>query len=195
MSKGMSRRNDKIYHIYYSIKHRCYNPNSNAYKNYGGRGITMCDEWLNDFEVFKKWILEHGYEYSKGRSEQQLDRIDNNKGYSPDNCRIVTLKENTRNTRQNVHITYNGETLTPGEWAEKLGIPAPRIRRRMSFTDDPEKILSLELRSSMSNTGIKGITYVKSKKEYVVHIKNKYIGASQTLDGAIKIKEEYENGK
>lgn len=88
------------------MKGRCFTKKSKAYKNYGGRGITVCTEWLNNFSLFKKWCEENGYK--KGL---QLDRIDNDKNYSPDNCRFVTPSENLRNKRNNLYLIYNGEKV------------------------------------------------------------------------------------
>jgi len=83
-----------LYKVWSSMKARCQNPNRPAYKNYGGRGIVVCDEWINDFLAFKKWAFSHGY-----RKEVQLDRKDNNKGYFPENCHFITHSENSRNRR------------------------------------------------------------------------------------------------
>lgn len=185
------RARDRLYVAYCSMKSRCYNPNVRSYKNYGARGITICDEWLNDFEVFKRWMLEHGYDYSKSSSKQQIDRIDNDKGYSPDNCRIVTNRENCRNRSTCNHLTYKGETLTPKEWAEKIGIPYRTITSRMKRLDDVEKILFGELNSDKSNTGIKGITKLKKTGKYVLYVDGKYLGCFKTLEEAVKRKEEY----
>lgn len=185
------RERDRLYQVYCGMKSRCYNPNVRCYKNYGGRGITICDEWLNDFEAFKKWMLEHGYDYSKSRKEQQIDRKDNDKGYSPDNCRIVTNKENCRNKSTCNYLTYEGETLTPKEWAEKIGIPYRTITSRMKRLDDVEKILFGELNSDKSNTGIKGISYQKSNNRFILHINHKYLGCFKTIEEAVKRKEEY----
>ena len=80
--------------IYSNMKTRCYHKEALVYKNYGARGITICDEWLNDSNLFCEWSLKNGYS-----DDLTIDRTDNDKGYSPDNCRWVTLKDNSRNTR------------------------------------------------------------------------------------------------
>ena len=74
---------------YRKIKNRCYNKNSDDYKYYGAKGITMCDEWLNDFNAFYEWSLNNNFSKDK-----EIDRIDNNKGYSPDNCNYISKEEN-----------------------------------------------------------------------------------------------------
>ena len=109
------------------MKARCYDPTNCSYKNYGKRGITVCDEWINNEVIsypstkgwlaFKSWALSNGY-----TDELTIDRIDNNKGYSPDNCRWVTMKVQSNNTRHNRFITYNGVTKTMVQWSEDLNI-------------------------------------------------------------------------
>ena len=100
-----------------SMKQRCLNANCKAYKNYGARGIKICDEWLVSYNVFYKWCIENGYQ--KGL---QLDRINNNGDYRPDNCRFVTPLENSNNKRTCVYIEYNGEKHTINEWSRILNI-------------------------------------------------------------------------
>ena len=108
--------NTRIYSVWCTMKQRCYNPNREKYKDYGGRGIDICDEW-QDAAVFAEWALSHGY-----RPGLQIDRIDNNAGYSPDNCRFVTPKQNSRNRRNTKILTINGESRSVPEWCESINI-------------------------------------------------------------------------
>jgi hypothetical protein len=82
------------------MKNRCYNKNSPDYKNYGGRGIKICDEWLNDFTAFNKWAFENGYDENAPKLACTIDRINNDLGYSPENCRWVDIATQNRNKRQ-----------------------------------------------------------------------------------------------
>lgn len=114
----------RLKNIWHLMRHRCYIEKDSGFKNYGGRGVTVCDEW-HDFKNFHKWAITHGYEYGLS-----IDRIDNDGSYSPDNCRWATVKEQSRNRRTNVNITYNGVTKTLGEWAESIGVTLPCLHRR-----------------------------------------------------------------
>lgn len=96
----------RLYRIWAAMKQRCYNKNAQNYKHYGGRGITICDEWRNNFEAFCEWALTHGYKdpplnagHNRSRS-LTIDRINNDKGYSPDNCQWITLSENISKKRE-----------------------------------------------------------------------------------------------
>ena len=107
----------KIRYVYYDMIRRCYKLEDRSYYRYGARGITVCDEWKNNHLNFFKWAKDNGY--AEGL---QLDRIDNNKGYSPDNCHWVTPRENSLNRQDTRWIVYAGERHTLKDWAEKLGI-------------------------------------------------------------------------
>lgn len=114
----------RLFTIWVSMRDRCNNPNNHAYKNYGGRGISICPEW-DEYVVFKEWALSHGY-----TDELTIDRINVNGNYEPANCRWATTKEQGFNRRNNVRITYNGETHTISEWAEITGIRRQLISAR-----------------------------------------------------------------
>lgn len=116
----------RIYKVYDHMRYRCYNINDKEYSWYGGRGITICDEWLNDFMSFYDWSMNNGYQ-----DNLTIDRIDNNKGYSPINCRWTTRKEQARNTRRNRLITIDGETKCLVEWCEVFNLNYHTVKRRL----------------------------------------------------------------
>lgn len=101
-----------LYQVYQDMIKRCYSPACKAFEDYGGRGITVCQEWLDDIFAFRSWAMLNGYE-----TGLQLDRIDNNGNYEPDNCRFVTKDVNNINTRRNIYVTAFGETKTATEWS------------------------------------------------------------------------------
>lgn len=115
----------RIHTAWKNMLQRCENPSCDGYARYGGRGISVCAEW-HKFEPFYRWSLSHGYS-----ENLTLDRRDNDKGYSPDNCRWVTQKENSRNRGNNYLITFNGETLCVSEWAERVGISHQAMCERL----------------------------------------------------------------
>ena len=90
----------RLYYVWTGMKQRCTNPNHKSYESYGGRGITVCDEWLHDYEAFRKWAIESGYDETAPTHQCSIDRIDNDKGYSPDNCRWATASEQRVNSRK-----------------------------------------------------------------------------------------------
>lgn len=123
-NKTHGQGNHPLYQVWSAMKYRCFNVNSVEYKNYGGRGITVCDRWL-DINCF----LEDMYpSYIKGL---QLDRINVNGNYEPSNCRWITAKQNSNNKRNNRFVSYNGETKTISQWSEKTGIPYMVIFNRL----------------------------------------------------------------
>ncbi|MCM0758077.1 hypothetical protein M7775_05735 [Sporomusa sphaeroides DSM 2875] len=111
-----------------AMKQRCYNPNNPRYSDYGGRGITICDEWLKNRKSFFEWAFKTGY-----KPGLSIDRADNNKGYFPDNCKWVPMLTQNRNTRKNLIITINGVSKPLSEWVEEsdfnYGCVLARLRR------------------------------------------------------------------
>lgn len=137
------------YPSYHAMMDRCTNPNVWNYRYYGGRGISVCSEWM-DVEQFAVWADKT---YENGKT---IDRIDNSKGYSPENCRWATRREQARDRRSCVIIEYNGETHNLTEWAEIYGIPQKvLINRRWEGDKPPELFRPLEK--------VKGKTWVIGK--------------------------------
>jgi hypothetical protein len=136
---GHSKRkqHSRTYRVWAGIRTRCVNPKDTAYQNYGGRGITICDRWKDSYENFLEDMGERpGKEYS-------IDRIDNEKGYSPDNCKWATRKEQHRNTRRNVWIEFNGQRKVASDWAAEYGISATTLKYRIFKAGwDVEKALT-----------------------------------------------------
>ena len=134
--------NKRLHSILIHMKDRCYNPNNQEFKHYGGRGITVCEEWQTPHSwkggrAFIKWALENGY-----ADNLTIDRIDCNKGYSPENCRWVSMEVQQNNKRNNRLITYKGKTQTIAQWSRDLEIPFKTIQYRLDKQMPVEKILS-----------------------------------------------------
>jgi hypothetical protein len=129
-----------LYKEYSSMIARCYNPKHKNYNYYGGRGITVCKEWLDSPHNFYAWVDSIG-----GRPPKTtLDRIDNNKGYSPDNCRYISAYDQQRNVKSNLMITHNGITKCLTDWAKEYGINNETARSRYKKGYDFETIFSKE---------------------------------------------------
>lgn len=130
----------RLYHIYLGMKRRCYNTKENNYNRYGGRGITVCPEWLdkeNGYTNFQRWAYSNGY-----ADNLSIDRIDNNGNYEPDNCRWVDSTTQCRNRSSNRLITYNNQTKCISEWSEIYGIPEHKLYYRVEHNFPLEKIFA-----------------------------------------------------
>ena len=132
----------RLYAIWQGMKRRTMTKSNPRYADYGGRGITVCDEWKDNFEAFKAWALANGY-----RDDLSIDRRDNDGPYSPDNCHWATDLEQGNNTRRNRRIEFNGETHTLTEWAKISGINLSTLSARINSYGWPiEKALSEPLK-------------------------------------------------
>lgn len=113
---GLYKENAALFNTWQTMKGRCENPNRLKYKDYGGRGIKVCEQW-HEASNFIRWALKNGYKHGL-----QIDRINNDGDYCPENCRFVTPKENSRNRRNTKRLTANGVTKTVVEWCEQVGL-------------------------------------------------------------------------
>ena len=116
----------RLNNIWRGIIKRCYNVQNPAYKNYGKRGIIVCDDWKNNFINFYNWAVNNGY-----ADNLTIDRINNNGNYEPSNCRWVTQYVQNRNQRSNKIFTYNGKTLCLADWSKVLNIPYTTLIYRL----------------------------------------------------------------
>lgn len=119
--------NKKLYWVYYAMLDRCYNVKSPRYKDYGARGITVCKEWREDNKTFFAWAITNGY-----KEGLTLDRLNNDKGYSPTNCAWVSNKDNCNHNRRTHFLTYKGKTQSLKKWSEELGINYSTLRNRVN---------------------------------------------------------------
>lgn len=129
MTKGYIKHGfcgTKIYKKWEDMKSRCNNPNNRRYKDYGGRGIKICTEWLADFMNFYNWAINNGYQ-----ENLSLERINNNGNYEPNNCKWITMAEQMKNTRNCHYIEYKGEKHCVMEWVRKLGITKRSIANKL----------------------------------------------------------------
>lgn len=127
---------DEGYKTWEGMMRRCYNEAHDAYPDYGGRGITVCDEW-HDPASFLAWLHQEGWQ----RGACQIDRRENDLGYSPDNCRLATVKVNQRNKRTNVHVEIRGERMTIAEAAERFQVNYTTIRYRHEAGRSGEELI------------------------------------------------------
>ena len=153
--------NKNIYWAWKAMKQRCLNPNCKAFNNYGARGISICKEWY-EFEPFYYWAINNGY-----RKGLDIDRIDNNKGYYPENCRWATRSQNTNNRRVTRYLTVRGETLPIAFWEKKLNLSRGLISQWLNAHDEEYAVKALE---EMIDVGYKPRNYSRTHFKKVVCI-------------------------
>ena len=124
------KRVPEAFSTWQCMKRRCFDNRSRYYCRYGGRGITICAEWL-EFENFHTWAVKTGY-----APGLELDRIDNNGNYEPSNCRWVTRAGNMRNTSRTVLITVSGQTKCLTDWCTVIGVSMNTLRRRLNISEE-----------------------------------------------------------
>lgn len=125
---GDARKNavNPLFNVWRTMLSRCTNPNGRYYHRYGGRGISVCDEW-STYTPFKEWAESHGY-----INGLTLERVNNDKGYSPDNCIFATRRQQARNRASSVYITHEGLRMTLAEAAERHGLAIQTLWARLN---------------------------------------------------------------
>lgn len=166
-SHGMSKT--KLYRKWAGMKKRCENKNFGQYKNYGGRGITVCEEWSNSFESFMEWSINNCYS-----DNLELDRIDNNGGYNPKNCRYVNRITNCNNKRNTQNIEINGVKKPLMDWVRETGLSRSAICGRIKKGFTGEEIIQPKM-----NPGPKGSEPIAESDLHRISTQ------SSVLDGAI----------
>jgi hypothetical protein len=134
---GMCLKSRRLYGIWHAMKQRCFDKSQRSYPQYGGRGITICNEWLGDIRIFFDWAMSHGY-----ADNLSIDRIDVNGHYCPENCRWVSTGEQARNKTSNIKITFNGTTRVLSDWAKIKGIDKSTLANRIKKGWSIEKALN-----------------------------------------------------
>lgn len=133
----------RLYRIWCAMIKRCENENAEGYENYGGRGISVCEEWRRDYISFRDWAMSHGYS-----TELTLDRCDVNENYCPENCKWATRFEQMNNTRRTRFFEYNGETHSLREWSDITGMSFSLLKGRLQRGWSIEKTLSDQKRKN-----------------------------------------------
>lgn len=142
----------KLYKRWVAMRQRCRNPNCSEYRNYGARGIAICREWDEDFVAFRDWALSNGY-----RDDLEIDRVDNDKGYSPENCRFIDRVGNANNLRKNRRYRFRGKDYTIAELARLTGAPYGSLRNRLvEMGMDVETALSMPFDRRATRRAIHG---------------------------------------
>lgn len=140
-------RYDRLYQIWHGMKQRCYWSGCRDYKNYGARGIEICDEWLSDYSSFRSWAYMNGYD-----DDLSIDRIDVNGNYCPDNCRWATVLQQQNNRRTCNYYEYNGEIMTVAEISRITGVKSGTIYHRINNLGwDPQKAFTTPADKTRSN--------------------------------------------
>jgi len=122
VNKKYLHSHKRLYGVYKGMMARCYDNKHREYNNYGGRGISVCEEWKNDYDAFAEWALKSGYDPDADYGECTIERNDVNGNYSPDNCTWITNAKQQNNRRDNVILTYKGESHTMKEWSHILDV-------------------------------------------------------------------------
>lgn len=157
----------RLYGIWKGMKQRCYIKSSAEYKNYGGRGIKICDEWKNDFAKFREWAYENGYDDKLGKFECTIDRKDPNKDYEPENCKWSNMKEQGNNRTNSRYLTLDGKTHTVAEWSDITGIKRNTLYTRIYNGLSDEDVLTKEVANNTTEKILDNLLLLMKNNEYI----------------------------
>lgn len=177
---GMSK--ERLYAVYNGMIQRCYNKNHPHYDAWGGRGIRVCPEWLNDYQSFRKWALETEYDEKKDRKYQSLDRINNDGDYCPSNCRWATMKEQNNNQRPRksgvgykYNWTFEGVTKSAEDWCAIFNVSVPMVMYRVNKK-------GMEPFVALTTPVTRGKNVNSITKEQVIELREKGMTVKQISD-------------
>lgn len=159
-----------LYRKYIHMKDRCYNPNDKRYHRYGGRGIKVCDEWLNNYQSFENWSLQNGYV-----NGLTIDRINNDGDYEPSNCRYVTFSENSKKKSTTKYFTYNGKTQNLTDWCKELNLKYYTVLCRIRAGWNFEKAILEPVKKGRDKTSMIGKKY--GRLTVLKYAGDEYIGS------------------
>lgn len=126
----------KIYQQWSGMRRRCQSETHSSYKNYGARGISVCNEWDESFESFYNWAIQNGF-----KDGMTIERIDNDGNYSPENCKLIPKSEQSKNRRNCIFLTYDNKTIGLKEWSKISGIKYGTLLKRYHKNADPQYVL------------------------------------------------------
>lgn len=167
--KYHGQADNRLYSVWCTMKARCTNPNNEKYAIYGGRGISVCNEWMHDFPAFSEWAVSAGYDFDASYGECTLDRIDVNGNYEPDNCRWVDAKTQATNKRPREYRTHGLEIDCFGEHyvsirelASSYGIDSAKLERRIHRMTAEEALMEIRASIVTDDGRLKSIRYVSN---------------------------------
>lgn len=141
IEKHGKAKKERLYNIWVGMKQRCRDPKSSDYPHYGGKGISVCDEWIDNYAAFRKWALANGYS-----DDLSIDRIESDGNYEPSNCRWATSIIQNNNLTSNRIIAFRGEEKTLSEWAREYNLPYEIVNQRFQRGWDVERIFTTPIK-------------------------------------------------
>lgn len=193
-------KNIRLYKIYDSMKQRCSNPNNHAYKDYGGRGITVCVDWRKSYDSFYEWALSNGYD-----DTLTIERIDVNGDYEPSNCKWATRKEQGSNRRNSLKFEINGRKMTVKEISKSYNICETALYYRIQSGYSVNELIKPsgyfknkipKKKNARNKSGVTGVHWDKNNKKWVAQIgsgiNKKHLGSFLKKEDAVKSRKKEE---